>query len=662
VSELGAYHARAVVASFSEIDKLLGEIETLAMPSRSPFARIANDLSPTQHDEIASHVRYVREQMVEALATLGIGLRAGGGSSKGAILTRLSFAEIAVDEAAPKRLRGYGAISKASEITLERMLADLSRALRSMRRVIGLDASKDVAARLARLEQTPIDLAMLGKLERVISQRGLVELRGLLDALVEQLESRTFEVAVFGHVSSGKSTLLNAVLGLDILPVGVTPVTAVPTRIVSGDETLVQVSFSSGRGEKTFPITELPSFVSEAQNPGNEKRVRRVTVTVRSERLPRGVALVDTPGVGTLATAGARETHTYLPRCDLGIVLVDAAGSLAYDDIRLVRALRDSAIPAMLVVSKADLVAAADRQRLADYVHAEIEKATGLDPPLHWVSGVGPTANAREWFDGEIEPLLQRSRQNAEASSQRKLGQLYESVISSLRAIQGQVSVDSEARSMIEQIAGEAERMLQKRRARCDDLADTISDLAAPIVRLATERFAQASGGERIAKDLVRAATLLTTDELRGEVRGELEVARDELARLLSDMARMVGADWAGATLQLDLLTMPVVEIPRAVDRFRFSPSWVRMASSKRQLQDQMVRDLGEPLHGALLDFQQSLRAWCRGAGERLSEQFAALAGPLRSRVRAPAASEGDGVDRDLEGLGAAASVVNPGA
>ena len=38
-------------------------------------------------------------QMVQALATLGIGLRAGGGSSKGAILTRLAFAEIAVDEA-----------------------------------------------------------------------------------------------------------------------------------------------------------------------------------------------------------------------------------------------------------------------------------------------------------------------------------------------------------------------------------------------------------------------------------------------------------------------------------------------------------------------------------------------------------------------------------
>ena len=46
-----------------------------------------------------------------------------------------------------------------------------------------------------------------------------------------------------------------------------------------------------------------------------------------------GVVLVDTPGIGSLATFGAAETMAYLPRCDLGIVLVDAASILNREDM-----------------------------------------------------------------------------------------------------------------------------------------------------------------------------------------------------------------------------------------------------------------------------------------------------------------------------------------
>jgi hypothetical protein len=44
-------------------------------------------------------------------------------------------------------------------------------------------------------------------------------------------QAKSFEIALFGRVSSGKSSLLNAVLETNLLPIGVTPVTAVPTRI-----------------------------------------------------------------------------------------------------------------------------------------------------------------------------------------------------------------------------------------------------------------------------------------------------------------------------------------------------------------------------------------------------------------------------------------------
>src|SRR5947207_1799156 len=78
----------------------------------------------------------------------------------------------------------------------------------------------------------------------IITRRGLVEFRPLLDQVVRRLESPQFEIAVFGRVSSGKSSLLNHVAGMDVLPVGVTPITAVPTRLVRGDRPAATISFA----------------------------------------------------------------------------------------------------------------------------------------------------------------------------------------------------------------------------------------------------------------------------------------------------------------------------------------------------------------------------------------------------------------------------------
>ncbi len=96
---------------------------------------------------------------------------------------------------------------------------------------------------------------------------------------------------------------------------------------------------------------------------------------VPSSRLKSGVVLVDTPGVGSLATSGAAEAIAYLPRCDLGIVLIDAASTLNQDDVALLRTLYEAGIPAMVLLSKADLLATSDRAKMATYIEANSSKS-----------------------------------------------------------------------------------------------------------------------------------------------------------------------------------------------------------------------------------------------------------------------------------------------
>ena len=84
----------------------------------------------------------------------------------------------------------------------------------------------------------------LKRLEEIVARWQLLEFRPTLDMIVCRLEQPRFEIAVFGRVSSGKSSLLNHIAGFDVLPVGVTPVTAVPTWLEHGRNAAVVVSFS----------------------------------------------------------------------------------------------------------------------------------------------------------------------------------------------------------------------------------------------------------------------------------------------------------------------------------------------------------------------------------------------------------------------------------
>lgn len=108
-------------------------------------------------------------------------------------------------------------------------------------------------------------------------------------------------------------------LHTDVLPAGVNPIAAAPTRLVFNAEPHRTVMLPDRRIRR-YPIGDLAQYASEERNPGNQLQVARLVVPFPSPRLEGGLVLVDMPGLGALATAGAAETIAYLPQCDLGIL------------------------------------------------------------------------------------------------------------------------------------------------------------------------------------------------------------------------------------------------------------------------------------------------------------------------------------------------------
>ena len=93
-----------------------------------------------------------------------------------------------------------------------------------------------------------------------------------------------------------------------------------------------------GPEPRCIVANQLRDYASEDGNPGNHKHVTDILVRLPSPRLQEGVILVDTPGIGSLALAGSAQTFAYLPRCDLGVVLIDAASTLNREDLDFLRA------------------------------------------------------------------------------------------------------------------------------------------------------------------------------------------------------------------------------------------------------------------------------------------------------------------------------------
>jgi len=435
--ELNEAHRRRLSVTCSYIDRLLREVEEIfhEAASKSPFPRHVVDVTPAQTRVLEDHIRRIREQLLRALAWQNIVPDPPEIPATRAALTHLAFVDIAIEELKPSYMRGSGTVPDGVAEELNGVVHELRSVTQSMERYLRQELGTNLEARLKKLEHAGHDMALLQTIETVITRHGLIEFRPRIASLASRLEDNNLEVALFGRVSSGKSSLLNALLETDVLPVGVNPITAVPTRLRYGSVLRAEVTYATGRSEE-ITIDEFRNLVSEAGNPGNQRNVARATVEIPSPRLSQGIVLVDTPGLGSLARRGAAETMAYLPACDLAILLIDAGATLNEEDIGTLRLLYEGGIPAILLLSKADLLADADLGRAASYIETQVQSELGLKVHIEPVSALaGHVRLLDRFFEKELLPRFQQARSLREASVARKIGALRESLISALETL-----------------------------------------------------------------------------------------------------------------------------------------------------------------------------------------------------------------------------------
>ncbi len=205
-----------------------------------------------------------------------------------------------------------------------------------------------------------------------------------LTGLQDRFTSGRFHLAVLGQFKRGKSTLLNALLGEELLPSGVAPVTAIPAMISAGPGHHVSVRFASGQSEESSPETAeeacaiLRRFISEAENPGNRRGVSVVEATSPSPLLAHGVVLIDTPGIGSTFRHNSLVTFNFLPECDAALFIVSADPPITEAEVGFLSEVLKRVKRIFFVMNKADYLSPRELDEAVEFLKKALAHEAGL--------------------------------------------------------------------------------------------------------------------------------------------------------------------------------------------------------------------------------------------------------------------------------------------
>jgi predicted GTPase len=362
----------------------------------------------------------------------------------------------------------------------------------------------------------------------------------------ERLRTGRFVLAVVGEFSSGKSFLLNALLGkiareerggtariTGLLATDINPSTATITELSYADEETATAYYPSGRTER-IPMDGLARFVAivdEAQlhdaTAGESDAPTLVRVGVASPFLANGFVVADTPGLASINPAHRRATLSYLPGADAVLYLIDTQQPFTDGDASFLGIIRRYIESMFVVQTKIDLWRMTDNEGREAWQAAasRIVARAAVHAPE---TPVFPLS-AREYAEGLLTG-------NTALMAQSRFAEFFAALDASLVATTG--------RSRLRRAAAEARRIATRA---ADALALDLAALATDAATLAGDRTALEPLLARIdvAAENARAALAATGAELRAEILAGGEAMRATLHRTLvrafdtADIARL---------------------------------------------------------------------------------------------------------------------------
>ena len=188
-----------------------------------------------------------------------------------------------------------------------------------------------------------------------------------LQEVARDLRDSFFLVAVVGEFNAGKSTFINALLGEALLPTGITPTT----------ETIELIQYAEQPRRK--PLLREDGL-REWAHPGTGAP---------------GVALVDTPGTGSVFRTHERIALEFLHRSDLVLFVIPARRALAETGRVYLELAQQYGKKIIIIINQIDQLEPSEQAEVRRFVERQARELLNLQPLIFMVSARQSLAQAQ---------------------------------------------------------------------------------------------------------------------------------------------------------------------------------------------------------------------------------------------------------------------------
>ncbi|MGE5173054.1 MAG: dynamin family protein [Betaproteobacteria bacterium] len=229
------------------------------------------------------------------------------------------------------------------------------------------------------------------------------------EELRDKIRTNAFNLVVVGQFKRGKTSLINALLGIDILPVAVVPLTSIVTIMTHGEALRIKVYFNDERVSEIKP-EHLSDFVTEKGNPKNVKGVHEVILTYPSPYLKDGVRLIDTPGVGSIYQHNTDVAYQYLPKSDAALFLLSVDQPMSKAELDFLNDVKEYSNKIFFLLNKADYLRENDLRESMEFSKNALREAMGSEVKLFPISArlalEGSLAKSDEMIKKSLLPIF----------------------------------------------------------------------------------------------------------------------------------------------------------------------------------------------------------------------------------------------------------------
>lgn len=243
-------------------------------------------------------------------------------------------------------------------------------------------------------------------IDQLAERYELDQVKDIIKSAREQAQGNTIDVAVLGQFKAGKSSLINSLIGKDILPTGVIPVTAIITRVFYSPTESITIKFLDNT-QKEINLQELKQYITETENPQNKKNVESAEIGLPQMQWLNGIRLIDTPGLGSIFDNNTETTQRWSAQTTIALIVISTERPLSEQDRKLLDEIKKFSYKTYCILTKADLFSDKQLTEITQFVSQSLKTILKAQiPVLHYSIKKDTEKHKQHIYQIIFEPLL----------------------------------------------------------------------------------------------------------------------------------------------------------------------------------------------------------------------------------------------------------------